>query len=627
MTGTLALAASIAAMDREALEHLVARRRIGSPDTVDEPLGLALELLKTDSLTRALQGAHRDELRLLRALESEPVSLDQRRELGALDHVISLGLVGLDAASGRTVALPEVAAVLDDLDPVLGDPASAVDDLSPAASSAAPARGATAGARGAAGGALGAARTPRTVDHTVDTSKWYGQALTSVRQVAHLIRVIAKRPVKLGRKGSPTVIALRELADTTHTDADVVSRLIEVMAQAGLLAPRTGHSGGQELVPTGSAREWLQFDYPTRWLSLAEAGITRFDARLRREIAFAASTSREQTPILDQSATPDPTAARDPSAAPDPSGSIDLRARIDDLPREYPLLPAADLDQARRSVTIAENLGLTVHGHLTPSALALLGGDREAAQRIAEEQIPPPVAGVYLQPDLSVIVPGPLPPEDEAALSAVTETEQLGPAASLRLAPSALERAVRAGIGPGAIRALLERLSLTGIPQPLDYLLRDLDRRWGESDQAPAATGDTTEPETAASGHGTAAIRSEDQPDRDRPDQPSGTRADRESRLDPGPGRAQLPAELAEMVERVLSADRSTGTEGDLTRRLKLAIRERSTVRVVAVAGDDEREFTLLPVSLQGGRLRATDQVAGVERTLPVSAITTVESA
>ena len=81
------------------------------------------------------------------------------------------------------------------------------------------------------------------------------------------------------------------------------------------------------------------------------------------------------------------------------------------------------------------------------------------------------------------------------------------------------------------------------------------------------------------------------------------------------------------MVERVLSADRSTGTEGDLTRRLKLAIRERSTVRVVAVAGDDEREFTLLPVSLQGGRLRATDQVAGVERTLPVSAITTVESA
>lgn len=622
MTGTLALAASIAAMDREALEHLVAHRRIGSPDTVDEPLSLALELLKTDSLTRALQGAHRDELRLLRALEGEQVSLDRRRELGALDHVISLGLVGLDAASGLTLALPEVTAVLDDLAPSLGDPAPSLGDPAPAVSDPSSAGGAVTGARGAVVGVLGAAGaigattdTPRTADHAVDTSKWYGQALTSLRQVAHLIRVIAKRPVKLGRKGSPTVIALRELADTTHTDADVVSRLIEVMARAGLLAPSTGHSGGQELVPTGPAREWLQFDYPTRWLSLAEAGIARFDARLRREIAFAASASRDQTSILDQSATSDP------------STLIDLRARIDDLPREYPLLPAADLDQARRSANIAEDLGLTVHGHLTPSALALLGGDREAAQRIAEEQIPPPVAGVYLQPDLSVIVPGPLPPEDEAALSAVTETEQLGPAASLRLAPSALERAVRTGISPGAIRALLERLSLTGIPQPLDYLLRDLDRRWGESDQAAAATGDTTEPETAASGHGTAAIRSKDQPDRDRPDQPSGTRADRESRLDPGPGRAQLPAELAEMVERVLSADRSTGTEGDLTRRLKLAIRERSTVRVVAVAGDDEREFTLLPVSLQGGRLRATDQVAGVERTLPVSAITTVESA
>ena len=68
------------------------------------------------------------------------------------------------------------------------------------------------------------------------------------------------------------------------------------------------------------------------------------------------------------------------------------------------------------------------------------------------------------------------------------------------------------------------------------------------------------------------------------------------------------------------------GFEGDLTRRLELAIRDRSPVRVTAVAGKDEREFTLLPVSLKGGRLRATDQQAGVERTLPVSAITAVAS-
>ena len=68
------------------------------------------------------------------------------------------------------------------------------------------------------------------------------------------------------------------------------------------------------------------------------------------------------------------------------------------------------------------------------------------------------------------------------------------------------------------------------------------------------------------------------------------------------------------------------GGEGDLTRRLELAIRDRSPVRVTAVAGKDEREFTLLPVSLKGGRLRATDQQAGVERTLPVSAITAVAS-
>jgi len=82
--------------------------------------------------------------------------------------------------------------------------------------------------------------------------------------------------------------------------------------------------------------------------------------------------------------------------------------------------------------------------------------------------------------------------------------------------------------------------------------------------------------------------------------------------------------ELQAMIERVLAASAEGSGEGDLTRRLELAIRDRSPVRVTAVAGGDEREFTLLPVSLKGGRLRATDQLAGVERTLPVSAITAV---
>ena len=86
----------------------------------------------------------------------------------------------------------------------------------------------------------------------------------------------------------------------------------------------------------------------------------------------------------------------------------------------------------------AEDLGLTLHGHLTPVAEALLRGDEGAVVAIAERDIPGNVPGVYLQPDLSIIVPGPLPPEDEAVLNAISETEQLGPAASLRVSTEKL---------------------------------------------------------------------------------------------------------------------------------------------------------------------------------------------
>jgi len=72
--------------------------------------------------------------------------------------------------------------------------------------------------------------------------------------------------------------------------------------------------------------------------------------------------------------------------------------------------------------------------------------------------------------------------------------------------------------------------------------------------------------------------------------------------------------------------DSASSGDGGLSRRLELAIRHRRPVQVTAVAGAHEHVFTLLPLSLRGGRLRATDQQAGVERTLPVSAITAVEA-
>jgi hypothetical protein len=239
----------------------------------------------------------------------------------------------------------------------------------------------------------------------------------------------------------------------------------------------------------------------------------------------------------------------------------------------------------------------------------LLAGDAAAALASADRDFPATAAGIYLQPDLSLIVPGPLEPDDERALVAIADTEQIGTAVTMRLSPASLTRALRAGIETDEIRSLLERLSLTGVPQPLDYLLGDLERK-----RAAGTLG-------AARPHRFESLVPAEDVDAD-----GAVEADETAEQTAAEEAPEPASELDLLVERVHTAAQQHSSAGDLTRQLELAIRERSAVRVTAVGGKEERTFTLLPVSLTAGRLRATDQIAGVERTLPVSAITAVET-
>jgi hypothetical protein len=539
VSSTLALAAAIASLDRDALVRLATARRILSPQSVQDSLGLAIELLRTDSIARALTALHRDSLNAL--LE---FSHGQDVAEAYLQEFVGLALAGLDSQHGAPVALTEVTEVLDRL---------TVD--------------------------FDARVTPPIAGHTptipVDTSTWYGPALTSVRRTAEILREVARRPVRLSRREKPVSVAVRNLAERVHGEPDEVERLLDILRLAGLLAISPEHGGAAHLEVTRFAQSWLAQGYTQRWISLAVVAAAQIDDRLRAGLDRAGFHLGE-------------VAAR--------------------LSEEYPLLPEAEHAALISVVESAHDLGLTVKGQLTPAALALIRGETEAAQKLAHAELPPPVTGVYLQPDLSLIVPGPLSPEDESLLSVMTDTEQLGPAASLRVSTVSLARAVRSGVSPETIRATLHRLSLTGIPQPLDYLIDDLSRK--TDGQAHAAPVPAPAPASAPA------------PDTTFPPDPQWA-----PETPPTPG---LSEELQLMIDRVLASSEDSGDNGAMIRRIELAIRDRVVLRVTVVAGAgpqaDERIFTLMPVSLRSGRMRATDQLAGVERTIPLSAITTVEA-
>ncbi|MBL3698880.1 helicase-associated domain-containing protein [Leucobacter luti] len=620
MSGTLALASTIAEMDRDTLRTLVARRRPQAAGTIADPIGLAAELLRADSIARAILPLERECLRALLIFAAHPGAVDS----DTVGRLTALGLVGFEADAPAPLA-EVTSAVTEALTAAGIDPAALTETDAAAAAS----------------GTSGADRAPG----SHDTSTWYSPALTAVGQAAESLRVLALRPGKLNRNGTVAVASLRFLADATSIDVDSVSRIVTALGHAGLTSPR---SDEQLLVVSASAADWLAHDNRDRWLALAAATLAAMPGALRTTLAASGG---------------------------------DLAAAASAIPHRFPLLPAAELTAATSFVAVAEQLGLTVGGVLSPPAERLLADDHTAAGELVARDTPEVAPGVYVQPDLSVVVPGPLDPADEAKLGAISRPEQIGVAATRRISEASLAEGLEQGITPDAARALFERISLTGIPQPLEYLLATRAERIGDLlvDEHDGDAGRTritvsrpelaetllvdrslqhlqlTRPastaEDAAAGtpirlysrlradHVVSALTdARYQPTtaaalsgatRGAPGASSAYSLDTAAipvvDVSPATGATPITDAHVALVERVYLAARAEPGTGEFTRRLELAMRDRSPVLVTAEARGQERTFRLLPVSVANGRLRATDQDAGVERTLPVNTITAVE--
>lgn len=587
MSSALALAASIASMSREELHELVISRHIVSPETVGDPLGLALELLRPDSINRALQALHHEQIAAL----TSPLH-DIRADIA--NRLRIAGLLGLH--EGQPVALPDVTDSLERALAAAG--VTAFDAVESTNTRANPAAKATEDAGVEAEAVAARAAEAAEAAQKVNTSAWYAPALTSARRAAALLTAVNEQPAVCGKRGFATAATIRDLAAVVRSEPESVAALLRVLQAARLVTiiTVTARYGGEQrlLVPSHEAHTWIAQPLTERWVALATAAAATIGAALRGALARSNNSVR--------------------------------RAVDEGLTHEFPLLPASIREDAETFARIAEELGLTVEGQLSPPAIELLGvepdetlaaapqlevtgasatttcaeatSQREAAAlRLAERDFPPPVAGIYLQPDLSVIVPGPLAPADERALSTIAEAEHWGVAVTLRITAQSLKRAVQRGVGVQAIRSLCERLSLTGVPQPLDYLLSDLERTAGEPGELVAVQPNLHKDATSAVKATNAAA-------------PAATE----------------PSPLDTMIERVLAAASAEPGEAEMSRLLELAIRDRSLVRVIAEVREREYTFTLLPVALTNGRLRGADEVAGVQRTIPLSAIVAVEA-
>ena len=322
----------------------------------------------------------------------------------------------------------------------------------------------------------------------------------------------------------------------------------------------------------------------------------------------------------------------------------------------YPLSDTLGASKQLRLTDFAEAIGLTSHGMPQPWFASVISGKAKAAQQQIGAHFPGTSDRIIVQADLSVIAPGPLTLEVEKKLRTFLDADKVGLASHFRMSALSLSYALETGLDVDQIRLTLVDLSGKNLPQPVEYLLADVAKRFGRlrvvaDDSGASSFIEVHEPALAVELANDLRLRSlslrQIEPLRLftkfssdvayytlRENGHLAVRVTAKGKI-VSPEKitfgvqAVSPVNAIEVtLAKLRAADSSAGSSDDDTklRQVQLAIKNKANIRVVYVGRDGgEYEFVLEPIGLANGRLRGRDRKADIERTLPLANITTLE--
>lgn len=327
---------------------------------------------------------------------------------------------------------------------------------------------------------------PEEVDHLMTLA-----APHVVERCAALLDNTAKTPLPLLKTGGVGVREVRRIARETGCDEDETRLLLEICAVARLLA-WDEQAGG--MVPTERFDRWRLDEGSARlrvllsaWWRMERSSLRKVDGKyltvLGDDQTGAALARVRRAVIAALSHLPSGTAF---------AGRGGL---VRNVHWHAPLLDQSLLaDSAAAVLEEARLLGLLANDSLTDLGRALAGltgvaGDENDDMVPMVEHDPMLVEAstralasvrrsALFGPDLTAVVTGPPSSELAALLDRVAERESRGAASVWRFTVESVRGALDEGYDADE---LLDELAQVGtIPQPLDYMVRDVARRHGE---------------------------------------------------------------------------------------------------------------------------------------------------
>lgn len=421
----------------------------------------------------------------------------------------------------------------------------------------------------------------------------------------HLVREVAK-----GALGLPDI---KRASEHLGKSKEYVKGIFELAKFSGLIS-----ASEKRFQPTALADSWITATPKARWLILAQAWLDLLGGSgCKQLLAELSLTPAKKLPELIQ--------------------------------QGFPFAKLAPGSRINRLAELANQIGLSSEGTLASWLPDLLALKLPAAAKSLEERLPAQQERIIIQADLSIITPGPLASRLEVELRKFTDTDSIGLASSYRITPLSISCGLEEGLSESEIRKLLEKLSGTSLPQPVDYLIRETAQRFGRlkieksekgsrlisSDEllAKQITMDSKLKPLMFESSGGAISSPLDPQALYHSLRESGYLAIRIDQL----GQVIAPSSVhkspneatifLQQVKRLRAQDiemAEAAPASDMERKILLALKTKSSLAVEIYANGKTMNFLLEPIGIANGRLRARDRKADIERTLPVSAITSI---
>ncbi len=286
-----------------------------------------------------------------------------------------------------------------------------------------------------------------------------------------------QRPVRALAKGGLPAKDLAALQELVDWDSAAIILGLEIARAARLIT----RDADQRWLPTAKFDRWLGKDVGQRWVPLVDAWLSLpklatadevvplDDAQIPGVIAIRRATLEilEQAPV---------------------GNSVTAEGVCAVLNFRYPRRRGPVRDRlVESSLAEAALLGVIASGGLTTAGRLCLQHHASptdvsatAVEACIDDALPAPAAGFFIQSDLTIIAPGPLPLTVEAMVRRIAHLESAEPATVARITAQTLLDSASTGLSMAEVDDFLQRHSLVPVPQALTYLIGDAARRCAE---------------------------------------------------------------------------------------------------------------------------------------------------